>query len=59
MHALCWRYIDFDRAEVTIETRADRYGSEEVTKTAAGMLSIPLVADVLDVPNQSVRAQET
>lgn len=41
-HALRWRHIDLKRGEVTIETRVDAYREEDVTKTAAGMRTIPL-----------------
>jgi integrase len=42
LHALRWRHFDFANGEVTIETRVDAYGEEDVTKTAAGMRTIPL-----------------
>jgi integrase len=42
LHALRWRHIDFDAGEVTVETRVDAYGDEDVTKTAAGMRTVPL-----------------
>jgi integrase len=42
LHALRWRHVDFAKAEVKIETRVDAYGEEDVTKTAAGMRTIPL-----------------
>jgi integrase len=42
LHALRWRHIDFAKGEVAIETRVDAYGEEDVTKTAAGMRTIPL-----------------
>ncbi|MGD1035913.1 MAG: tyrosine-type recombinase/integrase [Roseiarcus sp.] len=42
LHALRWRHIDFAKGEVTVETRVDAYGEEDVTKTAAGMRTIPL-----------------
>lgn len=42
LHALRWKHIDFTKGEVTIETRVDAYGEEDVTKTAAGMRTIPL-----------------
>lgn len=41
-HALRWRHVDFERAEVKIETRVDSYRDEDVTKTAAGMRTIPI-----------------
>jgi integrase len=42
LHALRWRHLHFDRAEVKIETRVDAYKDEDVTKTAAGMRLIPI-----------------
>jgi len=41
-HALRWHHLDLARCEAKIETRVDAYGEEDVTKTAAGMRSIPL-----------------
>jgi integrase len=42
LHALRWHHLDFAKGEVTVETRVDAYGEEDVTKTAAGMRTIPL-----------------
>lgn len=42
LHALRWRHIDLATAEVTIETRVDTYGDEDVTKSSAGMRTVPL-----------------
>jgi integrase len=42
LHALRWRHIDLVKGEVKIETRVDAYREEDVTKTAAGMRTIPL-----------------
>ncbi|HLH89025.1 MAG TPA: site-specific integrase [Xanthobacteraceae bacterium] len=42
LHALRWRHLDLAKGEVKIETRVDAYGDEDVTKTAAGMRTIPL-----------------
>jgi len=42
LHALRWRHIDFVKGEVEVETRVDAYGEEGVTKTAAGMRTVPL-----------------
>jgi len=42
LHALRWRHINFVKGEVTIEARVDTYRDEDVTKTAAGMRTIPL-----------------
>lgn len=48
-HALRWRHVDLATGEVTIETRVDAYGDEDVTKTAAGMRTVPLGAAVVKV----------
>jgi len=48
-HALRWRHVDLAAGEVTIETRVDAYGDEDVTKTAAGMRTVPLGAAVVTV----------
>jgi integrase len=42
LHALRWRHLDLAKREVKVETRVDSYGDEDVTKTAAGMRTIPL-----------------
>jgi integrase len=42
LHALRWRHLDFAKGEVKVETRVDAFGDEDVTKTAAGMRTIPL-----------------
>jgi integrase len=47
LHALRWRHIDFAKGEVKIETRVDAYGDEDVTKTAAGMRTIPLAQPLI------------
>ena len=41
LHALRWHHLDFAKGEVKVETRVDAYGDEDVTKTAAGMRTIP------------------
>lgn len=41
LHALRWRHLDFEQGEVKIEARVDAYYEEDVTKTAAGMRTIP------------------
>jgi integrase len=41
-HALRWHHLDLTKGEAKIETRVDAYGDEDVTKTAAGMRTIPL-----------------
>jgi integrase len=40
--ALRWRHLDFKACEVNVETRVDAYGTEDVTKSSAGMRTIPL-----------------
>lgn len=42
LHALRWRHMDLAKGEVKVEARVDAYGDEDVTKTAAGMRTIPL-----------------
>jgi len=41
-HALRWRHLDLNTGELVVETRVDSYGDEDVTKTAAGMRTVPL-----------------
>lgn len=41
-HALRWKHFDFKKLEVVVETRVDRYGDEDVTKTEAGDREIPI-----------------
>lgn len=51
LHALRWRHMDLasnSAPEVTVETRVDAYGDEDVTKTAAGMRTVPLGADTIN-----------
>jgi integrase len=47
LHALRWHHIDFAKGEVKIETRVDAYREEDVTKTAAGMRTIPLAQPLI------------
>ena len=47
LHALRWKHIDLVKGEVTVETRVDAYGEEDVTKTAAGMRTIPLAQPLI------------
>ncbi|HMB78064.1 MAG TPA: tyrosine-type recombinase/integrase [Kiloniellaceae bacterium] len=47
LHALRWRHLDQVSGEVIVETRVDAYGEEDVTKTAAGMRSVPLGGEVM------------
>ena len=44
MHALCWHHLHLERGDVRVETRVDEFGEEDVTKTAAGMRTVPLGA---------------
>lgn len=44
LHALRWKHLDLKAATATIETRVDRFGDEDTTKTAAGVRTIPLSA---------------
>lgn len=46
-HALRWRHIDFDKCEVTVETRVDSYNDEDLPKSAAGIRTVPLGAAVV------------
>jgi integrase len=46
-HALRWKHIDFEHAEVSVETRVDAYGDEDVTKTEAGLRTVPLSKSVV------------
>lgn len=41
-HALRWHHLNLAKGEATIETRVDAYGEEDVTKTAAGMRTVPM-----------------
>jgi integrase len=47
LHALRWHHMDFGKGEVKVETRVDAYGDEDVTKTAAGMRTIPLAQPLI------------
>ena len=42
LHALRWHHVDLAKGEVKVEARVDAYSEEDVTKTAAGMRTIPL-----------------
>jgi integrase len=46
-HALRWKHLDLVSGEALIETRVDAYGEEDVTKTEAGMRTIPLGAELV------------
>jgi integrase len=41
-HAIRWHHLDLTKGEAKIETRVDSYGEEDVTKTAAGMRTVPM-----------------
>jgi integrase len=47
LHALRWQHLDLGRGEVKVEARVDAYGDEDVTKTAAGMRTIPLAQPLI------------
>lgn len=47
LHALRWRHVDFDKQEVTVETRVDAYCEEDAPKSKAGYRTIPIGADVV------------
>jgi len=47
--ALRWRHVALDKGEVIIETRVDAYREEDVTKTVAGMRTIPLGRNVVQL----------
>jgi integrase len=47
LHALRWRHIAFNKCEVTVETRVDAYRDEDMPKSAAGIRTVPLGAEVL------------
>lgn len=49
LHALRWRHVDLNKGEVIIEIRVDAYREEDVTKTAAGMRTIPLGKNVVQL----------
>src|SRR5690606_688841 len=40
--ALRWRHVDCDGAVVKVETRVDRHGVEDVTKSMAGTREVPI-----------------
>ena len=44
LHALRWRHLNLETGEARIEARVDHYGKEDVTKTAAGMRTVPVAA---------------
>lgn len=48
-HALRWRHVDMEGGEITVQTRVDTYGTEDVTKSSAGMRTVPLGAPVVKV----------
>lgn len=47
LYALRWRHVAFNAGEVTIEGRVDAYKNEDVTKSEAGVRSVPLSAPML------------
>ncbi len=58
LHALRWRHLDLEGGEVKVETRVDAHHEEDVTKTAAGMRTVPLAAPlVLDLKEWKLRTK--
>jgi len=47
LHALRWQHLDLGTGELRVEARVDAYGEEDVTKTAAGMRTIPLAQPLI------------
>jgi integrase len=47
LHALRWHHLDLAKGEVKVETRVDAFGDEDVTKTAAGMRTVPLAQPLI------------
>lgn len=45
--ALRWRHLDLKNGQITVETRVDRYGDEDTTKTTAGLRKVPLGAGLV------------
>lgn len=46
--ALRWRHLDLDQGTVKVETRLDRYGVEDTTKSAAGQRTVPIGKPLVD-----------
>jgi integrase len=42
-----WRHVDFDNCELRIDTRVDAYNKEGAPKTAAGVRTVPLSAELV------------
>jgi integrase len=42
-----WRHMDLEAGRITVETRVDKYGDEDTTKTLAGVRSVPLGAGLV------------
>ncbi len=47
-HALRWRALDLVQGQVAVTTRVDRYRAEDLTKSDAGMRTIPLSANLVE-----------
>lgn len=45
--ALRWHHLNLDAGTVTVETRVDRYGDEDTTKTKAGLREVPIGASLI------------
>lgn len=42
-----WRHLDLETGQITVETRVDKYGDEDTTKTLAGVRTVPLGAGLV------------
>lgn len=49
LHALRWKHVDLLEQVLSVETRVDVYGSEDTTKSAAGIRDAPLGAQTVAV----------
>jgi integrase len=47
MHALPWHNLDLDAGHVIVDRRVDAYGNVDVTKSKAGMRTVPLGSNVV------------
>lgn len=46
-HALRWKHVNLDEAEVKIETRVDSHGDEDAPKTKTSVRTIPLGSEMV------------
>ena len=54
--ALRWRHLDLKSGKVHVETRLDRYGNEDTTKSEAGTRTVPLGNGVIATLDEWRRA---